>query len=132
MSTLARTSVYAVALMVAMTFSGTIALAKAGRNKHSRDDRSVRGTVTAADRNSITVETKRHGSQQFRLTPHTTVEKLGKHGAVKSSKASQTGSGGKARKARKIRAGSRVEVMAKDGVAVKVSVKRKHHKGKTQ
>jgi len=132
MCAMIRTCIYVLTLTIALAFGEASAFAKGNKNKHSRGDRPLRGTVTAADRNSITIETKKNESKQFRLTPSTTIERLGKHGVVKPPKESKTGKSGSARKARKIKAGSRVEVTAKDGVAEKVSIKRNRHKGKKQ
>jgi len=136
MSIIRRTGILTIALAVALASGGIAAFAKGGKSKGSgKGERPVRGTVTASDRDSITVETRKRGNQKFKITSSTVIERLGKHGEVKSpgeAASGKAGKHGKAGKGRKIKVGSRVTITAKDGVAEKVSVKRSRHKGKKQ
>jgi hypothetical protein len=131
-----KTSMLALAMAIAFAVGGTSVFAKGDKSKRSGSaERPVRGAVTAADRDSITVETRKRGSRTFKITSSTVIERLGKHGQVKSpgeAKSGKAGKHGKAGKARRIKVGSRVTITAKDGVAEKVSVKRNRHKGKKQ
>jgi hypothetical protein len=133
MSIIRRIGILALALVVMLATGGATAFAKGYKNKGGDKERHVRGTVTAADCKSITVETKKHGSQQFRLTSATIVEKVGKKGQTKPAKQTTTGKAskrGKAGKASKIKTGSRVVVTAKGDTAKKVAVKKRGHKSK--
>jgi hypothetical protein len=136
MRAITKTGILVLTLAVALAAGGASAFAKGDKSKRSGSaERAVRGTVTAADRDSITVETRKRGSQKFKITSGTVIERLGKHGQVKSpgeAKSGKAGKHGKAGKARRIKVGSRVTITAKDGVAEKVSVKRSRHKGKKQ
>ena len=136
MGIISRTGISILALAVAFAAGGPVAFAKG--HKGSNKERRVRGTVTAVNSSSITVEAKKHESKQFRITSGTVVERLGKHGQVKSpgetktGKAGRQGKTGKHGKAGRIKSGSRVVITAKDGVAEKVAIKRNHHKGKSR
>ena len=132
MSIINRTGILTLALAVVLAAGGSVAFAKGHKNKHSGQNRPVRGTVTAADSNSVTIETQKHESKKFTITSSTTIERLGKHGKVKPPKEARSGKHGKAQKARKIKAGCRIVITAKDGVAEKVAIKRNRHKGKSR
>jgi len=134
MSIIRPTGILALALVLMLTAGAATASAKGSKNKGGNKDHGVRGTVTAVDGNSITVETRKRGNQKFQITSSTTIERLGKHGQTKPSKeakAGKTGKRGNAAKIRKIKEGSRVQVTTKGDTAEKITVKRKKgHKGK--
>lgn len=136
MRAMTKTSIFALAMAIALVAGGTSVFAKGDKNKRSgAAERSVRGTVTASDRDSITVETRKHGNQTLKISSGTVIERLGKHSKVGSpgdAKSGKPDKHGKAGKTRRIKVGSKVTITAKDGVAEKVSVKRSRHKEKKQ
>jgi hypothetical protein len=99
--------------------SGSIALAKAKAGKKADKPQVVLGTVKAVDDKSITVETKKGGSQQFQLSADTTYKLKGKKGAAEETAARTD-----------LKEGQRVAVMAKDDQAQSVVIEHPHKKTK--
>jgi hypothetical protein len=99
--------------------TGSIVLAKAKAGKKADKPQVVLGTVKAVDDKSITVETKKGGSQQFQLTSDTTYKLKGKKGAAEETAARTD-----------LKEGARVAVTAKADQAQSVVIEHQHKKTK--
>jgi hypothetical protein len=75
MSIISKTAIAGLAVAVALAVSGTAAFAK---GKHGGASKPVSGTVTAVDQTSITIDTKKLGSQKYTVNATTTYETAAK------------------------------------------------------
>jgi hypothetical protein len=73
MGIVSRTAVVGLAVAVALTFCSANTFAKGNKA-------AAKGLVTAVDNNSVTVDSKKTGSQKFTVTATTVYEKAGKKG----------------------------------------------------
>ena len=130
MSRISRMGIAVMALAVALAVGGSTALAKGhkGAGKHAgkggkagKAEKAVGGKVTAVDQNSITIDTKKHGSKQYQVNAGTTYEFKGKkHGAGRPAALSD------------VTAGERVKIAGRGNQATKVIISKAKHGGKNK
>ena len=125
-----RKTIFPFALVIVLSLTGSSVFAKGGKNRKAGAEGEVRGTVAAVTAGSITIDTRKGGSRELKLSGSTVFERLGKHGEVKPLGKAKTDAPKrkKAGKAPRIKVGSRAVITQKDGVAEKVSIKRQRHK----
>jgi hypothetical protein len=124
-----RKTFFPLALAIVLTLVGGEAFAKGGKNRKSGGDGAIRGTVTAVTSDSITIETRKRGTREFKLSGNTVFERVKKHGEAKPlGQGRKAGKKGKAGRTPKIEVGSRVVITLKEGAIEKVGIKRHHKK----
>ena len=124
MISMRRTGIVAMALAVALASVGTSAMAKGkhkGGGKHAAvavaKEKKERGTITAGSQDSITIQTKKHGTLEFKLTGSTTFERRQKKTTVAASVSEAT-------------VGMRAVIVAQKKTAEKVTLKKAPKAGK--
>ena len=99
--------------------TGSVAMAKAKPGKKANQALVVLGTVTSIEGNSITLESKKGGSKQFKLTDDTKYKQAGKKGSDE-----------KPADRADVKAGQRVAVTAKGDQLQTIVIESKQKKGK--
>ena len=124
MISIRRAGIVTMALAVALACAGTSAMAKGkhkGGGRHAATaaakEKKARGTITAVSQDSITIQTKKHGTQEFKLNGSTTFDRRQKK-ATTAASASDAATGMRAR------------IEAKGQTAVKVTLKKAPKDGK--
>ena len=115
MKIISKTGLVSLVVAVALVVGGASVFAKG--KKGGKVCHGAKGTVTAVDSSSITVETKKKGAKQFQLTASTVYERKGKKGQPNTPAALT-----------EVQQGEHVHVTAAGGKATKVVFKKKHHK----
>ena len=116
MKLISKAGIVSLVVAAALAVGGPSVFAK-GKKGSGKGSHGAKGTVTAVNSSSITIETKKHGAKTFQLTASTVYERRGKKGQPD-----------KPAKLASIKTGERVQVAASGGTATKVIFKKKHHK----
>ena len=116
-----RTSIMALALTFALVAGGSVALAKGQKGEgKKKGEHGMRGTVTVVDADSISIETKKHGTKQFQLAASTVYETKGrKHQANTPATLAA------------VKKGDRIQIVANGSEVTKVIIEGEHHKKKS-
>ena len=118
MRSIGRIGVVTLVLAVALAFVSSPAFAKGKKNKGTH---ATGGKVTAVETGSVTLQTKKQGSQQFTLTDTTKYEKASKDPAQPATPATLAD----------VKVGRHVKVTASAGKAEKVTIAGGKGKGKS-